>query len=521
VYKHLNDQPSLARTYGNMGRTALMQGKNGLALKFLDQALELAELHGLDRIRAAVLNTIGDVQQQMGHIDRALMYYEQSLELSRKLGIKRIITYSTRGMSEVYRLKGDLAKSNEYALATIALSREVGYRENVKNAAFILSENYSQTGFYDKALAYYKLGIAEKDSMFNAAKETEIENMRQNHELEKANREIQILQANNKLNEAETKRNRLQIYSMVVVLAFASLFGIVLYRNFMIQKKAKQELEAKKNQIEQKTLEVEQLNSRLEKKVAERTHELDLMINDLLKQNTDLEQFSYIISHNLRAPVARILGLTSIFDAANPDSADNPFILEMIQKSAGDLDTIIKDLTYLLAVRKSLNTAREWTNLQDVIQAELQHLSTEIKVSEAAIHTHFDPEPRIFAIKAYIHSILHNLISNAIKYRQERRPLRINISVRNTAEGVVLTIQDNGLGMSLSDPYKVFGLYQRMHTHVEGKGLGLYLVKTQVEAMNGSISVESKEGVGSTFTVSFPQPGIENEIHNGTLANSL
>jgi signal transduction histidine kinase len=97
-------------------------------------------------------------------------------------------------------------------------------------------------------------------------------------------------------------------------------------------------------------------------------------------------------------------------------------------------------------------------------------------------------------------------VNNALKYRSEKRALQISISTFRDDHGAVLKIADNGVGIDLdSHSQKLFGLYQRFHDHVGGKGMGLYLVKTQVEALGGTISVESKVDHGTTFTITFQE----------------
>jgi signal transduction histidine kinase len=106
---------------------------------------------------------------------------------------------------------------------------------------------------------------------------------------------------------------------------------------------------------------------------------------------------------------------------------------------------------------------------------------------------------------AYLHSIFYNLLSNAIKYRNPGRLLLVCVRSHQENGYVCITFSDNGLGIDLDRHQEsLFGLYKRFHLHVEGKGLGLHLVKTQVEALNGSVAVESQEGKGSTFTVKLP-----------------
>ena len=112
----------------------------------------------------------------------------------------------------------------------------------------------------------------------------------------------------------------------------------------------------------------------------------------------------------------------------------------------------------------------------------------------------------IHANEPYLESIIYNLFSNALKYRSEKRVLELSISTFKDGNDVVLKICDNGVGIDLeSYGQKLFGLYQRFHDHVGGKGMGLYLVKTQVEALGGSIAVESKVDHGTTFTITFKE----------------
>ena len=107
--------------------------------------------------------------------------------------------------------------------------------------------------------------------------------------------------------------------------------------------------------------------------------------------------------------------------------------------------------------------------------------------------------------KSYLESILLNLLTNAIKYKSESRKLKINIAAhRLDDDKVILIFKDNGIGIDLQkNKDKIFGLYQRFHDYPDSKGLGLYLVKSQVETMGGTISIESKVNVGTTFTLTF------------------
>lgn len=257
--------------------------------------------------------------------------------------------------------------------------------------------------------------------------------------------------------------------------------------------------------VEEQHSKIEELNKDLEKRIEERTNELRTTLDRLTQQNQDLEQFSYIISHNIRAPIARIQGLINIFNKDNFNDDFNKEIFKHLEQATVSLDTVIKDLTLIITIRKDLNKVKEQINIEDLIDAELFFFEELIIRSEIDVRKSLEIKI-LSSIKGYVQNIVHNLISNAIKYKNARKKLEILIKTHKEEPYLVLTVKDNGLGIDMekTDLYKIFGLYQRMHTHVEGKGLGLYLVKTQVDSLKGKIIVESKLNEGATFKVYLP-----------------
>ncbi len=203
--------------------------------------------------------------------------------------------------------------------------------------------------------------------------------------------------------------------------------------------------------------------------------------------------------------MARILSLVNIFDVENKNSEFNVQILSHLAKATRDLDTIIWDLTEVISIRNSFNLLKEQINIEELTKEISNYLEGEIKNSHAQIQSSFEVKT-IFSVRSYVQSILHNLLSNAIKFRSNRREPQIYIKTERVNNYFCLSIRDNGMGMDLTNTnqYKIFGLYQRLHDHVEGKGMGLFLVKTQVEALNGKIEVESKLNEGSIFRVYLP-----------------
>ncbi len=225
------------------------------------------------------------------------------------------------------------------------------------------------------------------------------------------------------------------------------------------------------------------------------------LIADLMQQNKDLQQFSYIISHNLRAPVANIVGLGKMYRAGKADERNEQIVRNM-QESAEDIDSVIKDLSNILTLRSGIGAEKESVDVQEIFSTVIKTLHPQIEEVNAKISSDFVNVPKVFTIKSYLHSILYNLISNALKYRSPERTLEINVAAGKRINYACISVQDNGLGFD-TDKYrdKIFGLYRRFHPQIEGKGIGLYLVKVQAETLGGWVEVESEPGKGTKFTV--------------------
>lgn len=254
------------------------------------------------------------------------------------------------------------------------------------------------------------------------------------------------------------------------------------------------------NEIDRQKRELEKQNLKLEESLDVKSKDLLNTNQQLVVQNNELQQFSYTVSHNLRGPVASMLGLMNLYHLSL-DASERSSIFALIEKSAHSLETVIHDLNKIIDIRKDKFHATEKVSLETEVNLVTQSLSAFIAEKDVTIRPNFEAD-EIISIKAYVNSILYNLISNAIQYRSPDRSLVINISSYRKDDYVVIEVSDNGLGIDL-DRFAgdLFKLYKRFHTHVEGKGLGLYLVKQQVEKMNGRIEVASTPGEWTRFNV--------------------
>ncbi len=225
--------------------------------------------------------------------------------------------------------------------------------------------------------------------------------------------------------------------------------------------------------------------------------------------NKDLENFIYTASHDLKAPINNIEGLlSSVKDelgAECKNKLEESGILEMFNTSIQKFKDTLYDLTSLGKTQNGLaEEIKSRVDFKEVLDQVKFDLMEDIEVSHARIYDYLTEASFINFSRKNLRSILYNLLSNAIKYASPDRIPEVIIRTSKVKEHLILLeVQDNGLGISADDQEKVFSMYQRIHTHVEGTGVGLNIVKRIVENNGGKIELESEEGKGSTFKIYF------------------
>lgn len=246
------------------------------------------------------------------------------------------------------------------------------------------------------------------------------------------------------------------------------------------------------------------LNDITEKKRSEL--ERDRMTADLVQRNKDLEQFTYIVSHNLRAPVANIRGLSNLLNGFGADDqADTAAALQALSYSINNLDKVIIDLNNILQIGKQVNEQIEIISLPDLVEEIKSGIHEMIRKNKAHITYDFKAVDELYTLKGYMYSIFQNLVINSIKFKQPGVNPHIEISSAIVGDSIHLCFKDNGKGIDLvkNTPH-LFGLYKRFDTSVEGKGMGLFIVKLQTESLGGVVNVKSEPKKGTEFILEFP-----------------
>ncbi|RDC61998.1 sensor histidine kinase [Adhaeribacter pallidiroseus] len=287
-----------------------------------------------------------------------------------------------------------------------------------------------------------------------------------------------------------------------------------------------QQLAQSNQEIQQTNLELRRaetnlklLNATLEVKVAERTaylsqakDELNTLNQELFRQNeklnrvnTDLDNFVYAASHDLKAPITNIEGLVNLIKESECyQDVEARELIDRISISGTKLRNAIEDLSVVIRVQNQVELVAEQIPVAEILEDICISIADLLQASQVQINLQTDPDAAIYFSKKNFRSILYNLIHNAIEYRAYERLPKILIVTEKIPGYTVLSVKDNGLGFNPTKKDNIFTLFKRLHNHVEGSGVGLFIVKRMMDNAGGRVEVESEVNAGTTFRLYFP-----------------
>ena len=253
-----------------------------------------------------------------------------------------------------------------------------------------------------------------------------------------------------------------------------------------------------KKELEQANQYVLNINRELEDRVRERTKELT-------KINNELDNFVYTASHDLKAPINNIEGLMQLLNDRLSESAvkkeEISSLLDLVDESVNRFKNTLKDLTEIAKAQSEEVSDQSKVSFSEMVEEVKLTIGDLITKYDAEIIEDFSDAPEINFSRKNLRSIIYNLVSNAIKYSSPERKPEVNVTTSNVDSYILLTVKDNGLGIRKEAQEKVFGMFKRLHNHVEGTGVGMAIVKRIVENNGGKIELESEPGSGTTFYV--------------------
>lgn len=522
----------VATAYNLLGILYLKKELPKECIDYLEKSLAIRQTQNNQRGIAATLSNIALYHEYKGEYEKALGLQLKSLAIDKQLQNEYGIAWSKQMTGNLLTQMNKTEDAVSLLKEAEIESKKLRAKEITLQVYLSFSKLYANKKEFEKAYTYAEKYNLLRDSIYNSGLAGKVLLYQQSYEMQDRDKQILIQQTTLKEQKKFFWLLGFTLLMMMVLFFFyyrayrktKSLYKELAEQNEEIQTQAeeltesnnvlhelnrkveeqKEELQTQAEELTESNKLISALNEKLNTDLAIKNDELNETNKELIKHNHELLQFSFTVSHNLRGPVARMLGLMHLINLTTAED-EKIKMLNLLRQSTTELDSILKDLNLIIDSRNDLMRVKEklfwqekWDNCKFLLQENLKVVKDlQIDFSEA---------PFLYSVKPVIQNVLFNLVSNAIKYRSPDRSLFINVKTKRINKATILKVQDNGLGIDLNLFGKdLFKLYKRFHPHIPGKGLGLYLVKTQIESVGGSISVDSVLNEGTTFTVTFPE----------------
>ncbi|MEM6814700.1 MAG: hybrid sensor histidine kinase/response regulator [Bacteroidota bacterium] len=287
-------------------------------------------------------------------------------------------------------------------------------------------------------------------------------------------------------------------------------------RYYELEEREEQKRENVINELKVKNQELKQSHLaalNIMEDVNEAKNQLKEKAEELERANKELNQFAYVATHDLRAPLMNLKGYIDVYQKRTTIPENNQEIFGKIRKNVDRINETLTDLITVVALKKTLDEEVKAIDFETALSDVLAGIEDQVKATQAQVTWDFSEISSINYIPSHIRSILQNFLTNAIKYKApERKPI-IKVHAKKSEGTVILSVTDNGIGIDPHFKDQVFGLFSRIHTDkVEGKGIGLYITKSQVESLGGSVGFDSLKGKGSTFKVYLKNQAIKEKL---------
>ncbi len=478
IAQKMNDKYGIGRALNILGVTYFKLGEFEKAKESQLKSIEVKESVGDISGLGFSYSDLGNIYLETNKFDKALEYFKKSLSYREKLNDHYGIATIMNAIGKVYTRTGDFVTSNNFLTQSLDIASRENLKEVVKNNYLSFSELYEKQGNNTKALNFYKLYSATKDSIFNMDNIKRIAQLQVRNEFEEKEKEIQFLKKERQIQTLEVERQKSQIAILIIVLIVVAL--IILSIIFRIRY-------------------INKTNKLLE----EKNKEIQLREKELIEANTTKDKFISIIAHDLRSPFTGLLGMSQILiDGYEflPKEKVRFFLKEFRASIVYLLDLIENLLNWARLQSGRIEFTPENFKLYDETQKIVNLLSANASVKNINIVNKIEKDIQVSADKNMITSVLQNVTANAIKFTKPEGNIKISSLFDDGFVKVI--ISDDGVGIQ---PERLNSIFSSNITssgtdNEKGSGLGLALCKDFVERNGGKIWIESEPDKGTTIS---------------------
>ncbi len=477
IFRKLDDPLNLASTLTNLGDEYFNVGKLDSAVHFLNEGYQIFTAAKYRVGQGYSLGNLGLVFATQDSTELAEQHLQEAIAILTDAGEYYPIAVYLTYMADIYLGKHDWERAVAYAQKSLTIAEERGYKEQIRDAHLKLSELYGTSNEFEKAYQHQSQYIIFRDSVNNEETTQKIADLRTAYEVAQKQAEIDLL-------TEKDKRNKMWAVSLIVVVVLVGTLSYVLFRN-----------NRRKKVINNKLLKQQQI--------------LKNHRDQLQSLNKTKDRFFSIISHDLRGPVNAFNGISSLikYYIKENDMKNLVEVTEYIDKSASQLSTLLDNLLdWAVNQQGSFPYYPGKLHLNAIIEETVEIFQTTAHAKKIALDVNITDDILLWADKNSMATILRNLVNNALKFTNPEGT--VVISAYEDNRQAIIEVADNGIGIPEQKLKGIFELMEQKNSHgtagEKGLGLGLQLAYDFTEMNKGSISVKSKEGIGTTFSIRIP-----------------
>ena len=491
IVKTINRPEILARVYDNVGLSYFSLDEYDTSLVYFRKSYELNKTLNQKKTMASNIKNIGNIFFERSDFKNALIHYKASLELNEKIDIKPEIALLLDKIGLVNALLGNFNEAEKNFNKAKVLIAEIKtaslHLQNLKS----LSKYYELKGNFRASIFYYDKYIHLSDSIQNADNRKKFEQLKS---LAKTRNEIKELQLLKDLSTAQTetiKKQRIIQYGAIALLLFSLVIIGLIYNTLRI-----------KNRV----------NKKLEELVSKRTEELEMAKKKAEESDRNKSAFLVNLSHEVRTPMNAIIGFSDLLLNKSVDQTDKDEYIRNLQKGTLNFLKIFDNITYLAQLEnKDISLIRKEFNLEKLFESVTQKVKQKIEETNSNISISFTlpgslRSRNISNYLSILEKLLDELLDNAVKFTHDGE---IRVWVNHENGEYHFFIKDTGEGIdseSLDRLYENFSKFsESRHNLSDGAGLGLSIVKKNLELIGGTIQITSKKGAGTQVHFAIPE----------------
>ena len=494
IRKVMKDESGLAYNYLELAKIYDMAGDENKAFETLKEAEEISGRLQNKSLEADIKSVLASLYRQKSDLSMAQKLIREAKQLSEEADNTQLFIRVYKEYAQIMQAAKNYEEAILYHTKVIEMADKSGSSSELRDTYRSLSSVYEALGKTDEAFeAYKKYATIER-------RLNDIENARliQQHEtsilLEEQERENELLKLRQAQNEEVIREQRYRNFALlsVVIITLVAIVTLVIYSNN--KNKYNKDLQRQRDKIESQNKKISTQNSLLQRKN-------DSLANINLQKDTLMN----ILAHDLKSPFNRIKGLTTLLEM---DPSEQKELVPLIKKMSEEGIVLINEVLEVSRLEgQKLSQVTEKVELEKILQQRIHQYTEEGKSKGIELVSELDVKKEFNTNQVYLERIVDNLLSNAIKYSKSDSTVRVSANCSDNS--LTLMVQDEGQGFSEEDKQNLYTKFKTLSAKPTGgessSGLGLSLVKTLIDRLEGSIELDSELGKGSTFTVVLPE----------------